>query len=197
MIPTTEISENIPTVITNLQSYSQEISPSTTLEENISTVEIESSSNISKPSDDGMNDDSNKGIESKPSVLFDSSGENVLMTMTTLHETMQNIVLTDVSSTETLTEERQAVHQEKTDEQSIKDSVSADTVHDETTPDRPKSDDSFVNDSKASTSLDTIKNATEKTNEQREGQETISTKPSPSDILVKLCFKNQQLTKLT
>ena len=160
----TEITEPIQMGVPNIQSDSQILSSSnaeqviTDPREGISTDTIESSLGIFKTSGDNMNNDSSKDIEQILSFLLDSSKEDTFTAT--------------------------AIVEEKSDGQFIKDSVSADTTHDERMCDRTEFYDSCVSD-KVSLVLDTTYNAAEKTNKKKETQETIFVRTSPSEIQVK------------
>jgi hypothetical protein len=132
--PITAITETIQTAVSDLQPNQQEVPSapdteqlSTYLEENVSTIKPESSSNVVSPSDD----DSNKEIEQTQPSLLESIQKKVSQTITTLSETIQNVVSTNVSSTEAHTEDEQIVQHEKSDAQSLEHSVPTDTAHDE------------------------------------------------------------------
>jgi len=94
-----------------------------------------------------------------------------------------------VVSTETHTEDEQAVQQEKSDTQSSEHSVPVDTVRDETLTNRQELSDSFVTDSTISTSLDSSTITAELENEQKQQQETTSVESLPSEIQVRLYFR--------
>ncbi len=132
--PITAITETIQTAVSDLQPNQQEVPSapdteqlSTSLEENMSTIKPESSSNVVSPSDD----DSNKEIEQTQPSLLESIQKKVSQTITTLSETIQNVVSTNASSTEAHTEDEQIVQHEKSDAQSLEHSVPTDTTHDE------------------------------------------------------------------
>jgi len=93
-----------------------------------------------------------------------------------------------VVSTETHTEDEQAVQQEKSDTQSSEHSVPVDTVRDETLTNRQELSDS-VTDSTISTSLDSSTITAELENEQKQQQETTSVESLPSEIQVRLYFR--------
>jgi hypothetical protein len=194
--PITAITETIQTAVSNLQSDKQEVQSTTPLEDNVSTVVAKSSSDIVSASDETTADHSNKEIEETQSSLLDSIQEKVSKAITTLTETVQNVVSTNVSSTEIQKEDEQAVRQEKSDTQPSEHGISADTIRDEAIANRQEPYDSFVTDATILTSADTTNLAAESANEQKEKQETISAESLPSEIPVRLYFRNQRLEKL-